>query len=336
MQTKKEAFMAMVEGRHADFMVSHYDVVKGAIFPGDRYMNFPDYDAYGSGFDMWGVKWQNMGPDPGKDGSTVFPGFTLFDDMSEWKDHVKFPDYTHMPVAEILMGMKTRQGYDPDEDVFSTTLLSGQFERLHHMIGFENALASFYEYPEETKEYFEAFCEYRLNQIDLIWNAVQPDLICMQDDWGQNNNMFFSPEIWRKYIKPNEIRYIEKIHGYGMKYMHHSCGYIRQIIPDLVEIGVDIIEPMMVENGVAELMKDYGKDIVFMGGINNRLIEATQSRGERHAEVERAFREYLPLGKWIPQYVSVNTEYFNDFMDDIHELIQAQTLVTPDKPNPWE
>ena len=158
----------------------------------------------------------------------------------------------------------------------------------------------------------------------------------MQDDWGQNNNMFFSPEIWREYIKPNEIRYVEKIHGYGMKYMHHSCGYIRQIIPDLVEIGVDIIEPMMIENNVAELMKEYGKDIVFMGGINNRLIEATESREERRKEVARAFCEYLPLGKWIPQYVSVNTEYFKDFMEDIHDEIQKQTLITPDKPSPWE
>ena len=49
----------------------------GLIFPGDRYMKFPDYDAYGSGYDLWGVKWQNMGPNPGKDGSTVFPGFKV-------------------------------------------------------------------------------------------------------------------------------------------------------------------------------------------------------------------------------------------------------------------
>ena len=336
MQTPREAFLAMVRGEHADYMVSHYDVMCGLIFPGDRYMKFPDYDAYGSGYDLWGVKWQNMGPNPGKDGSTVFPGFKLFDDMSEWKEHVHFPDYTKFPAAETLKGMKKAMHYDPENKYLNTTFLSGQFERLHHMIGFEDALAAFYEYPDEMHEYMDAFCEYRLNQIDLVYEAVQPDSIGMQDDWGQNNNMFFSPEIWREFIKPNEIRYVEKIHDYGMLYMHHSCGYIRQIIPDLVEIGVDIIEPMMVENGVPELMKDYGKDILFMGGINNRLIEGSKSREERRQEVERAFRECLPLGKWVPQYVSVNEEYFNDFMDDIHDLISKQTLITPDKPNPWE
>ena len=336
MQTPKEAFMAMLNGEHADYMVSHYDVIKSAIFPGDRYSSFPDYDAYGTGFDMWGVKWQNMGPNPGRDGSTVAAGFTLFEDMEEWKEHVHFPDYSNVPIANIINAMRRVSHYDPEQHLGQVTFLSGQFERLHHMIGFENALASFYEYPDEVHEYMEAFCEYRLNQIDLVWDAVHPVIIGMQDDWGQNNNMFFSPDIWREFIRANEERYIEKIHGYGMKYMHHSCGYIRQIIPDLCEIGVDIIEPMMVENGVAELMKDYGKQIAFMGGINNRLIEGAKTAEERRAEVERAFREYLPLGKWIPMYVSVNDDNFNEFIATMHELIDKQTVITPDKPNPWE
>lgn len=45
---------------------------------------------------------------------------------------------------------------------------------------------------------------------------------------------------------------------------------------------------------------------------------------------------YLPLGKWLPQYVSVNAAYFKDFLDDIHELMKTQQYIAPDKPNTWE
>ena len=128
---------------------------------------------------------------------------------------------------------------NPETDVVSCLILSGQFERLNQMIGMENALCSFYEYPDELHEFFDAMLEYKLKCIDLAHKYLNPDVIHMHDDWGTNDNMFFSPELWREYIKPNEEKITQHIHELGMLYIHHSCGYIKQIIPDLVEIGVD-------------------------------------------------------------------------------------------------
>lgn len=116
----------------------------------------------------------------------------------------------------------------------------------------ENALCSFYEYPDELHEFFDAMLEYKLKCIDLAHKYLNPDVIHMHDDWGTNDNMFFSPELWREYIKPNEEKITQHIHELGMLYIHHSCGYIKQIIPDLVEIGVDAIEPMMPQNDLDE------------------------------------------------------------------------------------
>lgn len=76
-------------------------------------------------------------------------------------------------------------------------------------------------------------------------NPLKPDVIHMHDDWETNKNMFFSPELWQEFIKPNEEKYVKRIHEYGMLYIHHSCGHIQQIIPDLVEIGMDAIEPVL-------------------------------------------------------------------------------------------
>ena len=82
----------------------------------------------------------------------------------------------------------------------------------------ENALCAFYEYPDEVHEFFDAMCEYKLKCIDLAYKYLKPDVIHMHDDWGTNKNLFFSPEIWREFVKPNEETlgvYIDEVTKYG-------------------------------------------------------------------------------------------------------------------------
>ena len=74
------------------------------------------------------------------DGNMVAKDFRLFDDMEHWKDHVKFPPLDFMPLADIFGGMCAGMHVDPETDVVSCLLLSGQFERLNQIIGMEDAL----------------------------------------------------------------------------------------------------------------------------------------------------------------------------------------------------
>ena len=95
-----------------------------------------------------------------------------------------------------------------------------------------------------------------------------------------------------------------------------------QIIPDLVEIGVDVIDPMMVENDVKGVIEQYGDKLTFAGGINNRIIDSPETTPEeRLAEVERAFKEYAPLGKrWLPFYIPAVTERFEEYIANVHKV----------------
>ena len=104
-----------------------------------------------------------------------------------------------------------------------------------------------------------------------------------------------------------------------MIYHHHSCGYIMQIIPDLVEIGVDVIDPMMVENDVKGCIEKYGDKITFAGGINNRIIDNPNNAPEdRLGEVQRAFAEYAPLKKrWFPFYIPAVTPRFEEYIGNV-------------------
>lgn len=93
------------------------------------------------------------------------------------------------------------------------------------------------------------------------------------DDFGTQRGLLISPEMWRQYIKPRYKNLIEVVHNYGLKYFHHSCGGVRPIIPDMIEIGVDVlnpIQPLAVGMEPRELADDFGKKITFYGAIDEQ------------------------------------------------------------------
>ena len=103
-----------------------------------------------------------------------------------------------------------------------------------------------------------------------------------------------------------------------MLYIHHSCGYIRQIIPDLIEIGVDAIEPMMVNNNLDECLEQYGDQITFMGGIDNQMIDRTETTEEEiRAEVRRAIDAYAKKGRYLPYYIPTMEKKWFIYMDEV-------------------
>lgn len=311
MQTKKEALLSIYRGEMPEFIPAETTCTSGVVFPGDRY-----FGENVTGTDWWGVNWTQLGPDPGLDGSMVTPGTELFEDMEEWRQKVHFPDLDHLPVKEIFGGMSA--GLDRENTVTHVLMLSGAFERMNEMIGMENALCAFYECPEAVKDFFHAMCDYKLKCIDLAWEAVHPDIIHMHDDWGTSSNMFFSPEFWREFIKPIEKKYADRIHALGMLYEHHSCGYITQIIPDLVEIGVDCINPLNACNDMAWIKKEYGSKITLKGGVDNQRIDmADVSEAEIRREARRVMDAYGYGGRYIPAFIYSNARVRDIFNDEV-------------------
>jgi len=91
------------------------------------------------------------------------------------------------------------------------------------------------------------------------------------DDFGMQTSMMLSPELWREFIKPVMKMFSELAHRYGAFFKCHSCGSIYPIIPDLIEIGVDIlnpIQPLAKDMNPLELKKEFGKYLCFHGGVD--------------------------------------------------------------------
>jgi uroporphyrinogen decarboxylase len=97
------------------------------------------------------------------------------------------------------------------------------------------------------------------------------DIILTGDDFGAQNGMLVSPDMWRRLLKKGFEEYVSLIKRFDTTTMHHTCGAVREIIPDMIECGLDILQSIQPEaNGMAlaDLKSAYGDRICFQGGIS--------------------------------------------------------------------
>jgi uroporphyrinogen decarboxylase len=99
------------------------------------------------------------------------------------------------------------------------------------------------------------------------------DFFSMGDDFATQRDLMISPEIWRKFFKPVYRKIFDLAKSYGLYIWFHSCGAIGEVLPDLIDIGMDVWESAQVHlpgNEPERLKREYGKDITFMGAVNTQ------------------------------------------------------------------
>jgi uroporphyrinogen decarboxylase len=110
------------------------------------------------------------------------------------------------------------------------------------------------------------------------------------DDFGTQRGLIFRPELWRRAFAPYLKRLADIAHDYGAFYYHHSCGGIRELIPELIAIGVDVLDPVQVKaSGMdpKELKQEFGDKIVFSGGIDEQELLPNGTPQQIQLEVHR-------------------------------------------------
>jgi len=154
-------------------------------------------------------------------------------------------------------------------------------------VGTETVLIAMAEDPEWVCDMFNHYLEVDMALWDMVFDAgYKFDGMFWYDDMGYKGTQFFSLNMYRELLKPFHKKAIEWAHSRGLTTHLHSCGNINPLIPELIEIGLDALNPLEVKAGMdpMEIKKKYGKDLVLHGGINAMLwdkpeeIEAEMSR----------------------------------------------------------
>jgi len=142
------------------------------------------------------------------------------------------------------------------------------YERLWTIRGMQDLLADFLLEPEKVMRLTNAVRDFHLKVIKG-YGTAKVDAIYTSDDMGTQESLFFSPEVFRKFIKPAYAALIEEAHSYNMQFWLHTCGNVTSIMEDLIEIGLDVIHPIQPYAMDAKAtVKAFGGRITFMPGID--------------------------------------------------------------------
>jgi uroporphyrinogen decarboxylase len=139
------------------------------------------------------------------------------------------------------------------------------------MVGTETTLIAMMEEPEWVMDMFETYLDCCIKLFDKIWDrGYRFDVIRWPDDMGYKNTTFFSPDTYARMLKPYHKRAVEWAHNKGIYAHLHSCGDIMTLVPQLVEIGIDALNPLEIKAGMdpLKLKKEYGDKLVLHGGLN--------------------------------------------------------------------
>jgi uroporphyrinogen decarboxylase len=146
--------------------------------------------------------------------------------------------------------------------------------------------------------------EFYLVYLERILEAANGkiDIVLTGDDFGSQNGPLLSPAMWRDLLKPGFAEYLALIRRYGVKSMHHTCGSVVDLIPDMIECGLDVlqsIQPSAAGMSFPELYVRFGDRLCFHGGV---CVQQTMPFGTRN-EIRAAVKEIAEVAKSRGGYI---------------------------------
>ncbi|MDO4601255.1 MAG: uroporphyrinogen decarboxylase family protein [Eubacteriales bacterium] len=209
----------------------------------------------------------------------------------QWPDPAKYID-----VEEC----KRRVALAPDDKVCLGMMWSAHFQDTCAAFGMENALMNMIANPEIYEAVDEKIMEFYLKANEIFYEATKGRLnaVLIGNDMGSQRGLMLSPDMVRRFIIPGCKKLVEQAHSYGLKVIYHSCGSIVDIIPDLIEAGVDIIHPIQaLATGMEpQGLKDkFGDKVSFCGGVDTQdfLVNGTPEDVQKKV---KELRTIFPTG----------------------------------------
>ena len=167
------------------------------------------------------------------------------------------------------------------------------------IVGTERLLLMMVDDPELVIDMFNTQLDCGLQLLDMIWNEGYTfDAIFWCDDMGYRNGPFFSVNTYREILKPVQKRAIDWAHAKGIYAHLHSCGNINLLLPELVDMGLDALNPLEVKAGMdpIHIKNTYGDRLVLHGGLNAMLWDHID-------QIEAEMRRLMPVLKRKGGYI---------------------------------
>ena len=250
----------------------------------DMGFGFGDPRVYGQrlgepGFDRWGCGWVRYSED--------YDGQALVHPLEDWS---------------ALEGFRAPEPFDNDEDFvqmdaeiwadkhrhYVSAGAGSLWQRMFFIRGYENILVDIAEGRSEVLVLRDMVTNWLLDRIDVFCQH-DIDAIGFGDDWGNQNALMIHPAAWRRIFKPAYRQLVAAAHSRGKLIHFHSDGYIVEIIPDLIEIGFDELNPQVSCMDVEELGRRFAGKVAFRPDIDRQWLLPNGTPEEVGRHIRRLF-----------------------------------------------
>lgn len=243
------------------------------------------------GKDIWGVERKNVKNEYGTYREISKYPLGDLEDASQLEDY-QWPDIEWIDF-DIIKKHIDRLDREQEYWIMLNTMSGSVFEMAWYMRGMERFLMDLLINPDMATGIIKKLYQFAIKSIERAAEATEGriDMILFADDIASQESMLISAETWRKMIKPWHKGFYKKAHQCGVKAAYHSCGSIAPVINDLIEIGLDVLNPLQFSArdfpDPKTLKKKYGKRLGFLGGMDIQTKLPFYSTQEIKKETER-------------------------------------------------
>ncbi|HAX17765.1 MAG TPA: hypothetical protein DCY00_04115 [Actinobacteria bacterium] len=168
-----------------------------------------------------------------------------------------------------------------------------------HLMGDYAYLINLYDNPDFIKDFNDFFLEYVLEYFSVILQKIQVDCIFIIEDVAYRSGSFISPEMFKEFLSPNYIRFIDYLKQFNIKNIFVDCdGKINELIPLWINVGVNGLFPLEAVNDIEKIREDFPY-LKLMGGFNKKVLFKDSDKTEIDKELEKTYR-MIKKGRYIP------------------------------------
>jgi uroporphyrinogen-III decarboxylase len=218
----------------------------------------------GDSTDEWGCTWRKI--DPGIVGQVIKSPLEDWDNIKNYQ----FPDplaYWRFNIPEI----ERTVSYAQHRDKYIIAYCGNLFELLQWIRDYVPLMIDIMENRDRVKFLIEKIVDYNLRTLEF-WLKYPIDGILFQDDWGTQRQLIINPKTWRELFKPYYKKLFDTVHSSGRHIHFHTDGYTIDIIPDLIEIGVDVLNPQFSAMNLEDLAKIVAGRVCIRSDIDRQYI----------------------------------------------------------------
>jgi uroporphyrinogen decarboxylase len=229
----------------------------------------------------WGFEWAHLE-------NSLMMGQPKEPVLKKWDDLKGFrpPDLRDPSRFDAMKQTRAELG---DDKYYSANFVLSGFTVMAFLRGFSETLEDLY----LDRENIERLADIVFGFEEELIQQLKPqgfDAVTFADDWGTQESLFISPKLWREFFKPRYKRQIDLIHQCGLDLYFHSCGYIYDIIPDMIEIGLDILNPgQPTLNGIERMGSDFSGKICFACPVSYQKTGISGTEEDIYREARQLF-----------------------------------------------